>query len=883
MRLPRVTFLVRNGGGALFLLVALGGPVTAQVTARSPGWFEWVVPGLDSSPTATDLSGLNPGPAGAEGFVRARDGHFVDGAGRRVRFFGCNLTGNPCFPDRASAPKVAAHLRKLGFNVVRFHFMDVGPAPEGIFRADRTSLDPGQLDRLDFFVARLKDNGIYSNLNLHVGRRYPGTEGEAARRFVTGKVLDRFYPPFIEIQRRYARALLSHTNPYTGRAYAREPAVLCVEINNENTLLPFWGGNVEDLPEPFAGELNRQWRDWLARRYGSSAKVRAAWGVGEKPRGPEVLRNGDYKEGQEAWAVPAGDGGQSRLSPRRVTPPEQVPGLPAGTPVLRWEALQPGSKSWSLQLFQTGLTVRTGVDYELTVWLKAGREQDVDVLVLKEGPPWNSLGLARRVRVGTGWKRYRLPFRGEGAGGTPARLTFDTGNRTGVFDLAEVSLHEAGRTGLPPGQSLEAGNVGLPALDRCTEPARLDYWRFLIDTERETTRGLVRFLKKDLGVRCLVTDTQANYGEAAGVLREAALSDFVDMHGYWQHPHFHGGGWQGPWTIGNSSQVAARNGGTLGYMALHRVGSLPYTVSEYNIPAPSDYGAETLPMLAALAAFQDWDALYLYTYLNFRTDWGADRILGFFDCCGHPGKLAFVPAAALAFRRGLVAVGRKPVTLSLPGDAGPSLWSRGRAEVIPLWTRAGVGPGAVAVRRLQVDVTRESGDVRASERVEDADRRSSDTGEVEWTCGSLPARFTVNAPALRVAVGDLAGSRLRLGDVVLEVSPRERKYACVALVALDEKAVKDSRKVLLTVAGRVENQGMGWNADRTSVSKEWGRGPTLAEAVPAGITLPGSGWRVQALDGTGKPCAEVAVRVEGDRTGARVGEKSPSLWYLATR
>jgi hypothetical protein len=214
----------------------VGGPSRA-------GWFPFVLGGATGGVGETDLSRLSPEAAGARGFVRVSGGHFVDGAGNRVRFFGTNVTATACFPDHETAVRAAAYLRALGINAVRFHFMDKGGPPVGLLAAGGGGLDPGQLDRLDFFVAELKKAGIYADLNLHVARRYPGIEGVAARRFDMGKVLDRFYPPFIEMQREYARALLGHENPYTHATYAAEPAVLAVEMNNENTLLPFWGGS----------------------------------------------------------------------------------------------------------------------------------------------------------------------------------------------------------------------------------------------------------------------------------------------------------------------------------------------------------------------------------------------------------------------------------------------------------------------------------------------------------------------------------------------------------------------------------------------------------------------------------------------------------------
>src|SRR5512143_2922016 len=46
----------------------------------------------DAPRSVIDLSFLHPGPAGRNGFIRAQNGHFVDGRGRRIRFWGFNLT-----------------------------------------------------------------------------------------------------------------------------------------------------------------------------------------------------------------------------------------------------------------------------------------------------------------------------------------------------------------------------------------------------------------------------------------------------------------------------------------------------------------------------------------------------------------------------------------------------------------------------------------------------------------------------------------------------------------------------------------------------------------------------------------------------------------------
>jgi hypothetical protein len=67
------------------------------------------------------------------------------------------------------------------------------------------------------------------------------------------------------------------------------------------------------------------------------------------------------------------------------------------------------------------------------------------------------------------------------------------------------------------------------------------------------------------------------------------------------------------------------------------------------------------------------------------------------------------------------------------------------------------------------------------------------------------------------------------------------------------------------------------------VGTAWGKGPALAEAVPATVSLPGTGWKAQALDGAGAPKAEIPAEAAGARTTVKVGGAQPSLWYLFSR
>lgn len=249
-----------------------------------------------SSPA--DVSFLLDAPAGKNGFIQIRNGHLSTSAGQRMRFWGVHLTdwsrGSVELPPKEDAPMWAAALARFGVNLVRLHFLDL-PSPRGIVdssRNDSRSFDAQQLDRLDFLFSELKKRGIYADLNLNVGRSYKSGDGvQDFDKIQWGKGLTLFDPRLIELQKEYARQLLTHMNPYTGLEYRNDPAIAIVEILNENAL--FLGFRA---PTPYYNdELTKLYNDWLGRNLTPETlhKLREEAGVaGDAPvprlQGPEI-------------------------------------------------------------------------------------------------------------------------------------------------------------------------------------------------------------------------------------------------------------------------------------------------------------------------------------------------------------------------------------------------------------------------------------------------------------------------------------------------------------------------------------------------------------------------------------------------------------------
>ena len=229
-------------------------------------------------------------PAGRDGHVRVRNGRIETPTGRRVRWWGMNVTGATCTPKREDADFLAAAFARLGINRVRFHHLDANWGeifPDG----DSTrTLDPAALDRLGYFIAALKAKGVYSNLNLHVGREFragDGVKDHAALGYAKGPAL--FDPRLIELQKEYARQLLTWENPHTGLTFAADPAVCTVEILNENSLLESWaGGRLSAELAASEGAGGRTWGSAPASYVADLHRLYGEWADATLP--PEELK-----------------------------------------------------------------------------------------------------------------------------------------------------------------------------------------------------------------------------------------------------------------------------------------------------------------------------------------------------------------------------------------------------------------------------------------------------------------------------------------------------------------------------------------------------------------------------------------------------------------
>jgi hypothetical protein len=872
----------------LFIAIAFLLATPAHAGEPSASLFPFTLPWDDAASGPTDLSGWRHKPAGKLGAIHAgRDGHLYAGT-ERIRFFGVNLCFDANFPEKPQAEKIAARMAKFGINVVRFHHMDMFSYPAGIRARNARStgdLDAEALDRLDNFISRLKAHGIYANLNLLVSRPFAAADGLPAEidrvddwkaRHVAGF----FHEPLLKLQQVYARKLLAHRNPYTSLTYAEDPAVAFVEINNENGLIQGWMSNqVDPLPEVFLGDLRKRWNARLKQQYGTTARLRQAWGIKDERPGAELLANGSFARGVDGWLLEQHDQAQAAVEAASDIPAE-LQRTPAKS--VRIAVTRPSSMGWHVQFNQSGLKVKSEQPYTLAFWAKADRPRAISAVLSQAHEPWQPLGASAdssAVKLTSEWTPFRYVFKAD-ASDDNARILFgNLATETGTVWLAGVSLRPGGTAGLTMSERVEDGSIKLVARSRFGEypaPAQRDWLRCLWEQEDSYWRSMRDFLKHDLGVRGVVVGTIVGCSTPTLMAR----FDAIDTHAYWQHPHFPHRAWDpSDWVVANRTMVN-EVGGTLPGLALRRVQGKPHIVSEYNHSAPNTYGSEGFLLLAAYGALQDWDALYAFAYSH-RKDWDAGHITSFFDIDQHPTKMVTLPAAVAMFVRGDVSAARDLVTGALDKESEIDALRKTGAWELVHGGHAGVPAEAALVRRIAIAPKPSA---RKLERPSGPEY-ASDTGQLLWDL-SHPGRgvVTVNSPKSKAVIGYASGQRFDLGGIVIEPGPTVQDGWCaITVTAMTGEIGAGHSRLLVTATGTAENTDMRWTSPaHESVAGNWGRRPARVEGIPARLTLPSDAGRtrVWSLDVRGQRSKALPVENSGDaRARFTIGPERQTLWY----
>ncbi len=844
---------------------------------------------------------------------------------QRVRFFGVSLAFGANFPDPANgdAQRIAKRLRRLGVNLVRLHHMDsILDPPDQLSNATGIlstgpypTFNEVSLQRLRNYLNALKNEGIYVDLNLHVGYVFRPEVDQVPTlpngMPEQGKPLHIFYPRMVALQQQYAQGLIEKLQ------LKNDPVLAMVEISNESSIISSWQwGQLESvLQGEYRAELQKQWNSWLSYQYASTSALAQAWGT-STPDGPNLLTGN--------WRLEL-HGSAGAILENITTD---------GMPTAHLSNVRGGG--W-LFLKQTGFSMTAGHRYAWTFQARAalanGITATVPISVMRDDSPWDGYQASpSSILLNNQWQTFTIlataPFDilvnppSQPNGG---RVMMDLENVNADVWTRSATLVQAGERGLASGESLDQGNISLPGpADNATAARLNDYISFLISVDRKYVNAIRDTIRAASDPLTPITGTQVGYG-GLSIFDSQNELDYQDNHFYIDHPDFPGIAWD-PWDWRIHDQAAADDTWSAFLeMAWAREAGRPYTVSEYNQPWPNTHGAEIDPSLAAFASFQDWDAIMHFDYAGDR-NWD-NPIANAFDVNGDWTKIPVLGPSAWIFRTHAVRPGFSP--LSVPVSSIQRLRATIDSQSPMTWV----------FRQMQVP--RESAFQRTVELAKDStlplpagstDALSapyvSDTGELTFDADKQ--LLLLNAPMVAGVSGALGAGVIRTaGPIEVQLAAAARGFVSLLVASLDNLPIAHSGSLLVSLpgytlrslpapgerppaAGATKPQGLvnylgdsSWRTvDPANSNPTWGNWvgrtppsgnmsngypPIFMERIECWITLhtKATAVAVTALDGTGNalgtlPATEIQKTSDGYRIHLQGDGQPKSPWYTIT-
>lgn len=575
--------------------------------------------------------------------IVSADGH-LEADGKRIRIFGTNLSEFPTSHKQAEFSAKA--LANQGYNCIRFHHTDANWT-NCFLRRDGSGkwvVNEARLDDFDYFFAQLKQNGIYSNLNLLTGRDISSADGYSDEINEVSGWKSRHCLGFWDenakkLQQDWAEFLLNHVNPYTKTSYKDDPAVAIVEINNENGLLMgYLAGWLEDYKGNYWQELEDKWNVWLEKNSQNYTSLSEVYNKSADVSDFLVDKNSSWNMENHggAKAVLKKDGNVSSI-----------------------KVVQNGTEGWHVQYNCSNLSFTDNKIYTIKFAVKSSKSAKINVSLMQAHSPWQSAGWSTDIQSTIGWTEYSYTVQNISTDDN-LRLNFSNmGLSAGTtFYFKDLQVFEGGNVEVVKSGKKSSKNektVRLPHFEEYkTLPASYKnlILSFLYETEENYWISMKNFVSNTLKSKALIMGTSAGCSTAA----LQSCFDIIDSHAYWNHPAFPGTDWDmGNYYVNNYSLTKADGNNTLFSLAKSRVYGKPFSVTEYDHPFPNQYSSEMYPMFASFAAFQDWDCIFTFcSALPYTANGQNQKITGYFDQSNNPVKSCAAPFAARIFREFLV-------------------------------------------------------------------------------------------------------------------------------------------------------------------------------------------------------------------------------------
>ncbi len=396
--------------------------------------------------------------------------------------------------------------------------------------------------------------------------------------------------------------------------------------------------------------------------------------------------------------------------------------------------------------------------------------------------------------------------------------------------------------------------------------------RFKMELQERFYLRMMEYFR-EIGVKIPITGT--NHTWNIQMRKPQTVTDFCDTHIYWYNWK-----WDEDDKIFYNKPLHSEADIGVSRHCVSRSLDKPFFISEWDMPWPNEYRAESPILYAAIGALQGWSGFIIHTYtydtkrdlsilgkeMSSSSVGGKPFREGVFNTWNDPAKFGLFYHSALITRRGDVAISKNNITINVDP------YKRGGIPSLKFLTE---------VHRIGVEFHEGKSSVKKSNGSDNtiADNSTtdvkSDTGELYR---SWEKNYGTIDTALTKCVYGLLGKNAPISLDGLTVDSKT-DFAVIALSSLTDKPLIGSDNILLTTVGRAKNTDAKFDGEQML---DYGKPPILIEVIEAKITLKTvqSDLKVWAVNAEGFFIGRIPSEYKDGKLMFKLGDMYPSMYYL---
>ena len=261
--------------------------IISSCFAQTKEWFAFDPNTKGFGNNIVQMSDWLDAPAGKHGFVTYKKENLFFEDGSPVKFWGVNISGNHVFTKKKDAELWAETLSNYGVNSVRFHKFTAPGMQDSI----STNLKDEKYDHMDYFSSKLKEKGIYYGWSPIYGHQpkigdknkllaYDEIASADLNNHLSHSTIGlvNFSEDLQDLHIELITNLLNHKNPYTGLNYANDPALIFVELQNEDDIYFATTEAMLEKCPAYKKLITEKFTNWLIHKYQDQDNLQKSWG-----------------------------------------------------------------------------------------------------------------------------------------------------------------------------------------------------------------------------------------------------------------------------------------------------------------------------------------------------------------------------------------------------------------------------------------------------------------------------------------------------------------------------------------------------------------------------------------------------------------------------